>query len=85
MGIVPSIIGATPTDGLWGDNRSDEEQIGATYEELEWAMDLADSGFYDVDEMTARQKQVFDIYMERHVSTRHKLEAPPVCDISEIR
>ena len=29
---------AAPTDGLWNDSRTDEDQIGATYEELEWAM-----------------------------------------------
>ena len=26
------IIDATPTDGLWDDGRTDEDQIGATYE-----------------------------------------------------
>jgi NAD+ synthase len=36
--IIDSIQKAKPTDGLWGDNRSDEDQIGATYPELEWAM-----------------------------------------------
>ena len=36
--ILPSIIQAKPNDGLWGDGRSDEDQIGATYAELEWAM-----------------------------------------------
>ena len=29
---------AAPTDGLWSDSRTDEEQMGATYDELEWAM-----------------------------------------------
>jgi NAD+ synthase len=36
--VIDSIQKAKPTDGLWGDNRSDEDQIGATYPELEWAM-----------------------------------------------
>jgi len=37
---VPSeIIDAKPTDGLWEDGRTDEDQIGATYEELEEAME----------------------------------------------
>ena len=36
--IVSSIQKAKPTDGLWDDDRSDEDQLGATYEELEWAM-----------------------------------------------
>jgi NAD+ synthase len=29
---------ASPTDGLFGDDRTDEDQLGATYNELEWAM-----------------------------------------------
>ena len=36
--IIQSIQDAPPTDGLWNDGRTDEDQIGATYEELEWAM-----------------------------------------------
>jgi len=36
--IVESIQNASPTDGLWGDQRTDEDQIGASYPELEWAM-----------------------------------------------
>ena len=39
MGIDKRIIEAPPTDGLWGDGRTDESQIGATYEELEEAME----------------------------------------------
>ena len=38
LNINTEIIKAPPTDGLWGDNKTDEEQIGATYSELEWAM-----------------------------------------------
>ena len=32
--IIDEIIEAEPNDGLWNDNRSDEEQIGASYEEM---------------------------------------------------
>ena len=39
LGIDKRIIEAPPTDGLWEDGRSDEDQIGATYEELEEAME----------------------------------------------
>ena len=38
LGVINSILTAAPTDDLWGDNRTDEDQIGATYTELEWAM-----------------------------------------------
>ena len=33
------IVDATPTDGLWDDSRSDESQLGASYEQLEEAME----------------------------------------------
>jgi NAD+ synthase len=36
--VPKSILEAKPTDGLFGDDRSDEDQIGANYDELEWAM-----------------------------------------------
>ena len=35
LGVIPEIIDAKPTDGLWDDGRTDEDQIGATYEQLE--------------------------------------------------
>ena len=38
--IINSIMKAPPTDGLWGDTRTDEDQIGASYNELEWAMTI---------------------------------------------
>ena len=40
LDVPRSILSATPTDGLWEDNRTDEDQIGASYDELEWAMSL---------------------------------------------
>ena len=39
LGVDQSIIDAPPTDGLWDDSRTDQEQIGATYEDLEYAME----------------------------------------------
>ena len=33
------IVDASPTDGLWADGRTDEDQLGATYEQLEEAME----------------------------------------------
>ena len=40
LGITDEILTAPPTDGLWNDDRTDEDQIGATYPELEWAMEF---------------------------------------------
>ena len=39
LGVSTEIINAAPTDGLWDDGRNDEDQIGATYEQLEEAME----------------------------------------------
>ena len=72
---------AKPTDGLWDDDRGDEDQIGATYDELEWALNFYDNG--DPEEtLTYRQAEVLKIYTDRHETTKHKLEAPPVCYIN---
>ena len=39
LGVDQRICDAQPTDGLWDDGRNDEDQIGATYEQLEEAME----------------------------------------------
>ena len=38
LGILEEIINVAPTDGLWDDGRTDEEQIGLSYKDLEEAM-----------------------------------------------
>ena len=81
LGVPESILVAKPTDGLWDDDRGDEDQIGATYDELEWALNFYDNG--DPEEtLTYRQAEVLKIYTDRHETTKHKLEAPPVCYIN---
>lgn len=76
--VPDSVQNATPTDGLWGDNRSDEDQIGASYDQLEWALNFHDSGFSE-ETLDTEQKRVLDIYVSRHYATKHKLQTPPVC------
>ena len=39
LGVDSRIIEAKPTDGLWDDKRTDEDQLGATYADLEEAME----------------------------------------------
>lgn len=39
LGVDQRIIEATPTDGLWDDGRTDEDQLGVSYEDLEWVME----------------------------------------------
>ena len=48
LGVDALIIDAKPTDGLWEDGRSDEDQIGATYEELEEAMENGQGKAVDI-------------------------------------
>ena len=80
LGIIDSIIEAPPTDGLWSDNRSDESQIGASYDELEWAMDfLAAAG--DETTLGARQRDVLAIFRKFNKINQHKMLPIPVCEI----
>jgi len=77
IGVIEEIIIAKPTDGLWEDGRSDEDQIGASYPELEWAMDF--KGLES--ELDERQKTVLDIYRRLNRINKHKMEPIPVCEI----
>ena len=79
LGVVSSIQIAKPTDGLWDDDRSDEDQLGASYDELEWAMSYLESNFqYDLSE---REKKVLEIYNRHHRTNLHKMNPIPVCEI----
>ncbi|MFB9110435.1 NAD(+) synthase [Flavobacterium gyeonganense] len=78
--IPNSILTAAPTDGLFGDNRTDEDQLGASYDELEWAM-LAEEAGNTGAELKGREKIVFEIYKRLNTSNKHKMEAIPVCEI----
>ena len=75
------IILAPPTDGLWGDDRTDEDQLGATYEELEWAMS------YDgkIEDLVGRQKEISYIYNRFNKLNKHKMEPIPVFKKGEVR
>lgn len=80
LGVCNSILEAKPTDGLFGDDRSDEDQIGATYPELEWAMAESEKGAMAAD-FEGRQREVFEIYTRRNRANRHKMEPIPTCII----
>ncbi|MEC7186584.1 MAG: NAD(+) synthase [Bacteroidota bacterium] len=75
--IIDEIIEAEPNDGLWNDNRSDEEQIGASYEEIEDAM----MNFNKSDNLSKREKEVLDIFNSFHKTNKHKMDPIPVCEI----
>ena len=80
MGVLQDILTAAPTDGLWEDSRTDEDQIGATYPELEWAMDCK-AGRVSCPRPTPRQKEVLAVYEKFHTANRHKMHPIPVCAI----
>jgi len=81
LGVVNSILQAKPTDGLFSDGRTDEDQIGASYPELEWAMEHLSKN--NTGELTQRQREVLQIYNARHFANKHKVDAIPVCMIPE--
>jgi len=81
LGVPESIQKAKPTDGLWHDDRSDEDQIGATYPELEWAMRYIEKK--EERTLTAREEEVMKIYLSRHRANKHKMVPIPVCEIPE--
>ena len=65
-----SIVTADPTDGLWDDGRTDEDQLGLTYEQLEDAMTNINSDY--------RKK-----YMDIRKNNLHKMKPIPVCNIND--
>lgn len=76
LGVPVDIINAPPTDGLWEDGRTDENQIGATYEELEWAMDYVDTDKKHT--MNPRQEKVIDIFLKHRNKNKHKINPIPL-------
>lgn len=79
LNIVESIQNAIPTDGLWDTERTDEQQIGATYPELEWAMERYEN--HTAEDFQGREKEVFLIYDRLNKAMQHKIKPIPVCDI----
>ena len=68
LGVMNEIIDATPTDGLWDDGRSDEDQIGATYSELEEAMENGTG-------------KAVDILYKFNRQNKHKMEPIPTFEL----
>ncbi|MBS3992946.1 MAG: NAD(+) synthase [Bacteroidetes bacterium] len=80
--VPKSILEAKPTDGLFGDNRSDEDQLGASYDELEWAMVQVNKGKKSSD-FVNREKEVIEIYTRLNKANQHKMNPIPVCLIPD--
>jgi len=69
--ILKEIIEAEPTDGLWNDGRSDTDQLGMSYEELEKAMINKDDPNYKK-------------YLEIRKKNLHKINPIPVCKFDDL-
>tara|TARA_Y100000816_G_C26011772_1_gene529026 strand:- start:193 stop:945 length:753 start_codon:yes stop_codon:yes gene_type:complete len=70
LNIINEIILAKPTDGLWDDNRNDEDQLGMTYDEIEVAMN-------------SNTSKSFNKYQRIRNENLHKMRPIPICIISE--
>jgi len=66
--ILDEIINAQPTDGLWVDGRTDEDQLGLSYKELEEAINNPNSLNHEK-------------YEKIRKLNLHKMESIPVCKI----
>ena len=72
--IISGIQTAKPTDGLWGDDRTDEDQIGASYSEIEWAMKNLNK-----KDLNKEQEQIIKLYKKHNKNNQHKMNPIPVC------
>ena len=81
LDVSEDIQKAVPTDGLWDIERTDEEQMGASYPELEWAMSVYNS--HKPEDFEGRQREVLTIYTRLHKAMQHKVNPIPVCKIPE--
>ena len=70
LGISNKIIEAEPTDGLWHDGRSDKDQLGMSYSELEKVME---------DKNDPNHKK----YLEIRKKNIHKMKPIPICKFDE--
>ena len=70
LGISKEIIEAQPTDGLWDDGRTDVNQLGMSYQDLEEAMK---------DPSNKNHKK----YLEIRKRNLHKMKSIPVCKMKD--
>ena len=78
--IIKSIQEAPPTDGLWNDERTDEDQIGASYKEIESAINNINT---KKENLSSREKEVINIYLKAKKVNKHKIDSIPVCFIPQ--
>lgn len=75
LGVDERIISAPPTDGLWDDGRTDEDQIGTSYAMLEWVME---KGLHeDPIFLNEEQLNAINVYQKFHMQNKHKMVEIP--------
>lgn len=79
LGVMNEIINAEPTDGLWEDNRIDEIQIGATYEELEWVMEKG----IGKQNYSEKEYKIIETFVSFNKRNKHKMVSIPIFDLKE--
>ncbi len=82
LDICASIRQAAPSDGLFDTDRTDEDQLGASYPELEQAMEYVSRGGTS-DQLSGRDREVVEIFLARNRANRHKMEPIPVCTLPD--
>ena len=80
LNIDKSILNALPTDGLWDDGRSDIDQLGINYNQIEWAMNKIENK-HDLKKMTNEELDIIEIYTKYNQKNEHKMKPIPVCKI----
>ena len=89
LGLLKEIIDAPPTDGLWADDRNDEDQLGMSYPDLERMMSLdflkrvkgVDSDMPGYIKLNADDRKKLKRYQELRAQNMHKMTPVPVCMI----
>jgi NAD+ synthase len=76
FGIIDEILTARPTDGLWDDDRTDETQIGVSYDELEWVMEFKDNE--NLNSLTIKEQEILKIYKSLNNKNKHKMVNIPI-------
>ena len=94
--LIQEVQKSIPNDGLWEDGRTDEDQIGANYPDLEWVMDLCNrlggmgtmAAYKKMKHMLLlndEKKKILEIYLERHEKSAHKMAMPRICSLDAVR
>jgi NAD+ synthase len=88
LNLPQEIIDSAPTDGLWADDRTDEDQLGMTYPELEQAMEndrLDRQCLYQTLDLGREEKAQLKRYREIRARNLHKMIPIPVCVFATLR